>query len=206
MHLSLAGRTLGVNQVLLATAWFTTSCWTLYSQALSRLRRLVRNFLWGGSDGTRDTRPPVSWRIVILPRQEGGLGIIDLEMQSVALLSELIVRGLYPREELWMQFMLHGLSSVCLLQDVWMQLVLGEVSVSHTGIGWQRGKQRQCGGAGKGCGRLAKGTRDRTESSRCRAKLGLCSWTGAVESYNSTIALLFIGTFGAETCGTHFSN
>ncbi|MCO5570106.1 hypothetical protein L7F22_023822 [Adiantum nelumboides] len=51
MHLSLAGRALIVNRVLLATAWFT----------LSRLRRLVRNFLWGGSDGTRDTRPRVSW-------------------------------------------------------------------------------------------------------------------------------------------------
>ncbi|MCO5558694.1 hypothetical protein L7F22_012280 [Adiantum nelumboides] len=30
MYLSLAGRALVVNQVLLATAWFTTSCWTLY--------------------------------------------------------------------------------------------------------------------------------------------------------------------------------
>ncbi|MCO5550636.1 hypothetical protein L7F22_004125 [Adiantum nelumboides] len=110
MHLSLAGRALVVNQVLLATTWFTTSCWTLYPQALSRLRRLVRNFLWGGLDGTRDTRPRVSWRTVILPRQEGGLGIIDPEMQSAALLSKLIVRGLYPREESWKQFMLHGLS------------------------------------------------------------------------------------------------
>ncbi|MCO5600802.1 hypothetical protein L7F22_054918 [Adiantum nelumboides] len=50
MHLSLAGRALVVNQVLLAIAWFTTSCWTLYPWALSRLRCLVRNFLWGGSD------------------------------------------------------------------------------------------------------------------------------------------------------------
>ncbi|MCO5557347.1 hypothetical protein L7F22_010910 [Adiantum nelumboides] len=95
MHLSLAGRVLVVNQVLLATAWFTT-CWTLYPQALSRLCRLVRNFLWGGSDGTRDTRARVSWHTVILHRQKGGLGIIDLEMQSAALLLKLIVRGLYP--------------------------------------------------------------------------------------------------------------
>ncbi|MCO5605745.1 hypothetical protein L7F22_059929 [Adiantum nelumboides] len=110
MHLSLAGRALVVNQVLLATAWFTTSCWTLYPQALSRLWRLVRNFLWGGSDGTRDTRTRVAWRTVILPRQERGLGIIDAEMQSAALLSKLIVRGLYPGEEPWKQFMLYGLS------------------------------------------------------------------------------------------------
>ncbi|MCO5609834.1 hypothetical protein L7F22_064066 [Adiantum nelumboides] len=75
MHLSLAGRALVVNQVLLATAWFTTSCWTLYPQALSRLRCLVRNFLWGGSDGARDTRPWISWCTVILPRQEGGQAV-----------------------------------------------------------------------------------------------------------------------------------
>ncbi|MCO5574788.1 hypothetical protein L7F22_028580 [Adiantum nelumboides] len=105
-----AGRALVVNQVLLATAWFTTSCWTLYPQALSRLRRLVRNLLWGGSDGTRDTRPCVCWRTVILPRQERDLGIIDPEMQSAVLLSKLIVCGLYPEEEPWKQFMLHGLS------------------------------------------------------------------------------------------------
>ncbi|MCO5551035.1 hypothetical protein L7F22_004531 [Adiantum nelumboides] len=110
MHLSLAGKALVVNQVLLATAWFTTSCWTLYPQTLSRLRHLVCNFLWGGSDGTRDTRARVAWHTVILPKEEGGLGIIDPEMQSAALLSKLIVRGLYLGEDPWKQFMLHGLS------------------------------------------------------------------------------------------------
>ncbi|MCO5570594.1 hypothetical protein L7F22_024319 [Adiantum nelumboides] len=74
-----------------------------YSEALSRLRRLVHNFLWGGSDGTRDTRPRVCWRAVILPRQAGNLGIVDPEMQSAALPSKLIVRGLYPGEEPWKQ-------------------------------------------------------------------------------------------------------
>ncbi|MCO5598489.1 hypothetical protein L7F22_052586 [Adiantum nelumboides] len=71
-----------VNQVLLATTWFTTSCWTLYPRALSRVRRLVRNFLWGGSNGIQDSRLRVCWRTVILLRQEVGLGIIDPEMQK----------------------------------------------------------------------------------------------------------------------------
>ncbi|MCO5560919.1 hypothetical protein L7F22_014539 [Adiantum nelumboides] len=126
MHLSLAGRALVVNQVLLATAWFTTSCWTLYPQALSCLRRLVRNFLWGGSDGTRDTRTRVSWRTVILPKQEGGLGIIDPEMQSATLLSKLIVRGLYLGEEPWKQFVIHGLCR-CVPSSGWFGSLSGEV-------------------------------------------------------------------------------
>ena len=84
MHLSLAGRALVVNQVLLATTWFIASCSTVFPRAMTRLWRLVRNFLWSGCDGLRDTRPRVAWRTIILPRDKGGLGIIDPEMQSVA--------------------------------------------------------------------------------------------------------------------------
>lgn len=45
MHLSLAGRAVVVNQVLLATAWYIASCWMLHSGVISQLRRLVPNFL-----------------------------------------------------------------------------------------------------------------------------------------------------------------
>ena len=58
----------------------------------------------------RDTRPRVAWRTTILPRDEGGLGIIDLEMQSAALLSKLIVRGLFSGDEPWKQFLYFALS------------------------------------------------------------------------------------------------
>ena len=84
MHLSLVGRALVVNQVLLATAWFTASCSTVFPRTMTRLWRLVRNFLWSGCDGLRDTSPRVAWRTIILPRDEGGLGIIDQSMQSAA--------------------------------------------------------------------------------------------------------------------------
>lgn len=105
MHLSLAGRALVVNQVLLATAWFITSCWMLQPRVSSQLKRLVRNFLWAGSDGTRDTRARVRWSTVILPLEEGGLGIINPEIQSRALISKLIVRGLFPGNEPWKAFL-----------------------------------------------------------------------------------------------------
>lgn len=66
---------------------------------IAQLRRLVRNFLWSGTDGTRDTRARVRWQTVILPCEEGGLGIIDPEIQSRALISKLLVRGLFPGDE-----------------------------------------------------------------------------------------------------------
>ena len=38
----------------------------------------------------------VAWQTVILPQAEGGLGIIDPELQSQALLGKLVIRGLTP--------------------------------------------------------------------------------------------------------------
>ncbi|MCO5573426.1 hypothetical protein L7F22_027197 [Adiantum nelumboides] len=86
-HLSLAGRALVANQVLLASAWYVASCWTLYGGVMRQLRQLIRNFLYGGSDGTHDTCARVRWSTVIMPTSQGGLGIIDPEMQSRALLT-----------------------------------------------------------------------------------------------------------------------
>lgn len=65
------------------------------------MRRLIRNFLWSGHDGTIDTRARVGWATIILPTAEGGLGIIDTEMQCRALLTKFIVCGLFPGNETW---------------------------------------------------------------------------------------------------------
>ncbi|MCO5552845.1 hypothetical protein L7F22_006363 [Adiantum nelumboides] len=100
-HLYMAGRALVANQVLLASAWYVASCWTLHSGVMLQLRCLIRNFLFGGSDGTLDTRARVRWSTVILPTSQGSLGIIDREMESRALLTKLIVRGLFPGNEPW---------------------------------------------------------------------------------------------------------
>lgn len=119
-HLSLAGRALVVNQVLLATAWYIASCWMLHPGVISRLWCLVRNYRWAGSDGTHDTRARIAWHTCILPREEGGLGIIDPEMQSKALISKCIIRGLFPGNEPWKSFLRHVvLHSTPKKGDVW---------------------------------------------------------------------------------------
>ena len=73
----------------------------LHTGVMRQVRRLIRNFLWSGSDGTVDTRARVSWATIILPIAQGGLGIIDPEMQCRALLTKFIVRGLFPGNETW---------------------------------------------------------------------------------------------------------
>ncbi|MCO5568996.1 hypothetical protein L7F22_022701 [Adiantum nelumboides] len=41
-HLSMAGRALVANQVLLASAWYVASCWTLHGGVMRQLRRLIK--------------------------------------------------------------------------------------------------------------------------------------------------------------------
>ena len=72
---------------------------------------MVRNFLWSGGDGVRDTRARVAWQTVILPQAEGGLGIIDPELQSQAMLGKLVIRGLTPMGQTWKLLLQQVISS-----------------------------------------------------------------------------------------------
>ena len=92
-RLSLAGRVVVANQVLLATMWYITSCWIFSRSCISQVQRLIRNFLWSGGDGS-PTRAKVAWSVITLPTSRGGLGLADPACQSRALLGKFVVRSL----------------------------------------------------------------------------------------------------------------
>ena len=71
---------------------------------LSKLQRLIRNFLWGSTDFNY-VRPKVAWKTIIVPTSQGGLGLVDPLIQCKALLAKFIVRGLLPGNELWKMFL-----------------------------------------------------------------------------------------------------
>jgi len=102
-HLSLAGRILVANQVLLASMWYLAASWNPNPRMCSQVRGVVRNFIWGGKATT--ARMKVRWDTLILPTTKGGLGIIDPKTQSEALLAKLLVRGLAPRGEPWKELL-----------------------------------------------------------------------------------------------------
>ena len=79
-----AGRIVIVNHVLLSTMWHVTSS----------------NLLWSGGEGAF-ARAKVAWSTLTLPKSKGGLGLIDPENQSKAMLAKLLVRGLLPGNETW---------------------------------------------------------------------------------------------------------
>jgi len=47
-NLSLVGRVLVANQVLLASTWYLAACWNPNPSMCSQVRGVIRNFIWGG--------------------------------------------------------------------------------------------------------------------------------------------------------------
>ena len=106
--LSLAGRVVVANQMLLAMMWYITSCWIFLSSCISQVEQLIKNFLWYGRDGS-PARAKVAWSLIVLPTEQGGLWIIDPVCQSRALLGKFVVWGLLPGPEPWKEFLLQRL-------------------------------------------------------------------------------------------------
>lgn len=48
-QLSLAGRVVIVNLVLLSSTRYVTSCWIFVKSAITQIQRLIMNFLWSGN-------------------------------------------------------------------------------------------------------------------------------------------------------------
>jgi len=104
--LSLAGRILVANQVLLASIWYLAACWNPDPKMCSQVRGLIRNFIWGGKEAF--TCAKVRWDTLALPTSQGGLGVTDPKAQSRALLAKLFIRGLAPSGEPWKEFVRHN--------------------------------------------------------------------------------------------------
>jgi len=104
-NLSLAGRILVANQVLMASMWYLAASWNPNPRMCSQVRGVVRNFIWGGKAAPSQAK--VKWDTLTLPIAKGGLGIIDPKTQSEALLAKLLVWGLAPGEEPWKELIRH---------------------------------------------------------------------------------------------------
>ncbi len=109
-RLSLAGRILVANQVLLASMWYMAAAWNPNPVMCSQIRGIIRNFIWNGK--ASNTRAKVKWETLILPTAQGELGIIDLKTQSEALLAKLFIRGLTLGGEPWKELLKHRASQV----------------------------------------------------------------------------------------------
>ena len=83
------------------------------------MQSLIRNFLWGAKQGSL-TIAKVAWNVLIQPKSNGGLGLIDPLMQSRALLTKFVIRGLLLGSESWKEIFLNQLMQLSpKTGDVW---------------------------------------------------------------------------------------
>ena len=81
--LSLAGRIMIVNQVVLSSIWYLASCTDLSGKALKLAKALVRNYMWSGQREA-GARARVKWDTAVLPIVRGGIKILDPQWQTSA--------------------------------------------------------------------------------------------------------------------------
>ncbi|KAG0571879.1 hypothetical protein KC19_VG050800 [Ceratodon purpureus] len=112
--LSMTGRHLIVNQVLLASIWYLCSCASLTTSAFKQIRGIVRNYLWGAKLD-KHTRAKVSWAIAVQLIAVGGLKVLDPAMQARALLTKLLDRGLSPEYAPWKTLVRHRVNQTRLM-------------------------------------------------------------------------------------------
>jgi hypothetical protein len=89
-HLSYGGRLTLINSVLSSLPMFMMSIFEIPKGVIKKLDQYRSRFYWQGDTDKKKYRL-TKWDILCRPKDQGGLGIIDLEIQNICLLSKWIV-------------------------------------------------------------------------------------------------------------------
>ncbi|GAU27711.1 hypothetical protein TSUD_126570 [Trifolium subterraneum] len=102
-HLSIGGRVTLINSVLSSLPLYYFSFFKVPSSVLKVLVSIQRNFLWGG--GLEGKICWVKWDTICLPKDRGGLGIKNLDLFNLSLLSKWKWRCLTEPNVLWSELL-----------------------------------------------------------------------------------------------------
>ena len=84
--LNRAGRLTLVRSVLTAVPIYFLTVFALRKWALKKIDRLRRGLLWRGAEQANGGHCLVNWKQVLLPKELGGLGVLDLDCFGRALI------------------------------------------------------------------------------------------------------------------------
>ncbi|MCI30811.1 ribonuclease H protein, partial [Trifolium medium] len=84
---SLGGRIILLNSVLNAIPIYFLSYMKMPIQVWKKVRRIQREFLWGGPRGRKRINW-VKWDVVCRPKSCGGLGVRDIRAVNISLLTK----------------------------------------------------------------------------------------------------------------------
>lgn len=97
--ISFGGRICLIKSVLSSIPLYYISFYKAPISVIKNCHRLMKNFLWGGSDDNSKIAW-VSWEKICRPKVEGGLGIRDWGEFNIALLSKWRWRFLTEKDSL----------------------------------------------------------------------------------------------------------
>lgn len=84
--LSQGGKLEWVNLVFSSSPMFHMATLKLHNGIITQLNKYMKHCLWRGSDLSSRKPSKAAWPMVCLPKQQGGLGVINLNSQNEALL------------------------------------------------------------------------------------------------------------------------
>ncbi|XP_074290339.1 uncharacterized protein LOC141617068 [Silene latifolia] len=105
-HLSYAGRLVLVKAVLTQMHAYWARIFLLPKGVIHKVECICRNYLWAGHAEYKHS-PPVAWETCCLPKEQGGLGIINCHLWNVALIGKYAWWIHSNKESLWIQSVHH---------------------------------------------------------------------------------------------------
>lgn len=105
-HLSMGGRVTLINSVLNSIPLYYLSFYKAPKVVIKSLIKIQRNFLWGINEVDRGMYW-VAWDKICKPKEEGGLGVKNIELFNVALLAKWKWRILSEEDAPWWDLLSH---------------------------------------------------------------------------------------------------
>jgi len=102
-HLSIGGRLVLINSVLGSLPMYMMSFFSVPKGVLKKLEYFRSRFYWQGDDHKKKYRL-AKWGILFQPKDQGGLGIQDLNTKNIALLSKWLYK-LLTSDGQWQQIL-----------------------------------------------------------------------------------------------------
>lgn len=96
-----AGRLTYINSVIASMLVFSMCTIKVHITILDHVNKSSRNFLWHGNDINKKGNYLASWKMICRPKDQGGLGVLNLRVQNSALLIKHLFKFYNPWDIPW---------------------------------------------------------------------------------------------------------
>ena len=126
--LSLRGKRLVINQLVLSQRWFLAQVIQIPDTVINRVERLVADLLWN------EKPPKVIKPNLHLPVEEGGLGILEVRMKIESLHLRLVGRLFHSKDSPWRDMAICLLNKTNNRENLGLSLFHSVLPNSPTGV------------------------------------------------------------------------